>query len=105
MSGTINFCIFTHRKRKFYSAPIIKVNKNEYKNSPKIFKSHAGSCGHNIQIILYLGEAYGLLEMPGMNESVLVFSQLPMQFIHCSVLPLKIMGGREFCWTWKTETG
>lgn len=43
-----------HRKRKFYSAPIIKVNKNEYR-IPQRSLSHAGSCGHNIQIILHLG--------------------------------------------------
>lgn len=44
-----------HRMRKFYSAPIIKVNKNEYR-IPQRPLSHAGSCGHNIQIILHLGE-------------------------------------------------
>lgn len=42
-----------HRKRNFYSAPIIKVNKNEYR-IPQRSLSHAGSCGHNIQIILHL---------------------------------------------------
>ena len=42
-----------HRMRKFYSAPIIKVNKNEYR-IPQRPLSHAGSCGHNIQIIFHL---------------------------------------------------
>lgn len=42
-----------HRKRKFYRAPIIKVNKNEYR-IPQRPLSQAGSCGHNIQIILPL---------------------------------------------------
>ena len=51
-----------------------------------------------------LGEAYGFIGNARDEWVCSCFSQLPMQFIHCSVLPLKIMGG-EFCWTWKTETG
>ena len=62
-----------HRMRKFYSAPIIKVNKNEDR-IPQRPVSHAGSCGHNRQIILHLvGDLWFHWKCQG-NESVLFFT-------------------------------
>lgn len=92
-----------HRMRKFYSAPIIKVNKNEYR-IPQRPLSHAGSCGHNIQIILHLGEDLWFhWKCQGWMSLFLFFTATcAVHSLLCS--PTKDMGG-EFCWTWKTETG
>lgn len=61
-----------HRMRNFYSTPIIKVNKNEYR-IPRRPVSHAGSCDHNIQIFSTLQESYGFIGNAVRTGSLLVF--------------------------------
>lgn len=60
------------QKENFSSAPIIKVNKNEYR-----IPQRSWSCRFlwpTYKLFSTLWEAYGFIEMPGMNESVLVFT-------------------------------
>lgn len=70
-----------HRMRQFYSAPIIKVNKNEYR-SPQRPKSCRFLWPQHTNYSPPWGRLMISLEMPGMNESVPVFhSYLCSSFI------------------------
>lgn len=61
-----------HRMRKFYSAPIIKVNKNEYR-IPQRPVSHTGSYDHNIHIFSTLLESYSFIRNAVGTRSLCVF--------------------------------
>lgn len=91
-------CFTPHRLRKFYSMPIIKVNKNEYR-TPQRPVSYAGFCDHNIQIFPPCRSLLVSWETP-QRPGCFLFTTATIQPVRHSVLPLKIIRAAS-CWTHK----
>lgn len=76
--------LMQHELRKFYRAPIIKVNKNEC-ISPQWVISHSDSSFHNAQGVSNLHEACGFTENVVETMSVIfpssLFSKLTLFFM------------------------